>query len=162
MHRSRFARWLLAAWLLAGGAASAQPPPIEIVLHEPDDRTLALVQEALSEEITLAVPFRDSDLGIGVAWVPVAAAEPPYLFVELFDSRHCGPAICTLFGFRQTGTGWHKVFEAAGRHWTVLSSSRAGHHDIATTALRHPFPPQRALYRWDGARYWLAAARLPD
>jgi hypothetical protein len=157
-----FVVWVFASWLLAAGAAAAEPPAFDIVLHEPDDRTLALVQEALSEEITLAVPFRDSDLGIGVAWVPVAAAEPPYLFVELFDSRHCGPATCKLLGFRQTGTGWHKVFEAVGRHWTVLPSSSAGHHDIAMTTLRRPFPPERAIYRWDGARYWLVAARRPD
>jgi hypothetical protein len=153
------------AWLLAAGAAAAQPAgfdpgAFDIVLREPDDRALALIDEIMADEITLAVPFRNSDLGIGVAWIPIAAAEPPYLFVELFDSRHCGPADCTLFGFRQTGTGWHQVFAASGRHWTVLPSARGGHRDIAVTPLRRAVPPQRAIYRWSGARYWLAAAGL--
>ena len=165
MHRWAFALWLLTVWLLAAWplAAAAQPASFDpgafdIVLHQPDDRTLALVDAIMADEITLAVPFRNSDLGIGVAWVPVAAAEPPYLFVQLFDSRYCGPADCTLFGFRQTGTGWHKVLSAYGTRWTVLASARAGHRDIATTMLRRAFPPQRAVYRWNGARYWLTAA----
>jgi hypothetical protein len=144
---------VLTAWLLAAGVASAQPTSFDIVLHAPDDQTLALVDQIMADEITLAIPFRNSDLGIGIAWVPVAPAEPPYLFVELFDSQHCGSAACLLFGFRQTGTGWHKVFAGSGRRWTVLPSSQAGHHDIATTLHRGVFPADSAIYRWNGARY---------
>jgi hypothetical protein len=45
------------------------------------------------------------------------------------------------------------VFEASGARWTVLPSSRGGHQDIATALYRGAFPPDSAIYRWNGARY---------
>ena len=98
-----------------------------------------------------AVPFRNSDLGIGVAWVPVAPAEPPYLFVQLFDSRHCGPADCTLFGFRQTGTGWHKMLEFFETKIRPLLDKhgfgrRSPHRPEPTNVTHDPEPSQEPLF----------------
>jgi len=141
---------------LSGTTARA----LDVVLTPPDAAALTVIRTVLGNQIRHEmqdpVGWRHfgSDLKDATmpAWVRIASAERPYLFV--FITPECGASDCTIIGLRPVGDAWVKVYEVfGGDGLTVLDSITDGHHDLRQSVSRGGGHNDLLTSRWSKDRY---------